>query len=241
MALLMVISWERSLSPFAHVSVFLPLHLRWNWYQNPESSSPTDIQSLAEHLNILNLLLLTSQFLFDQLHPNGPSVDEQPWESLPNIPSLISVFHSAHAIFYTPSDVLGSHGMLHQIIWSTPSWCRKEAQYNCVLVVEDEDKPRMWGMSVGCVCTFLSFLYNDTTYPCAHIDHFKHVGHSPDAVTGMWKVQPELVGSMPVQSVVHIDTILCNFHLIPAYGDGPIPHQLHYSRSLDIFSSLLTM
>ena len=96
-------------------------------------------------------------------------------------------------------------------------------------------------MSVGCVCTFLSFLYNDTTYPCALIDHFKHVGHSPDPVTGMWKVQPELVGSMPVQSVVHIDTILCNFHLIPAYGDGPIPHQLHYSRSLDIFSSLLTM
>ena len=111
----MVISWERLLSTFAHVSVFLPLHLTWNWYQNPESSSPTDIVSLAEHLNILNLPLLTSQFLFNQLHPDGPAADKQPWESLPNIQSPILVFHSAHAIFYAPSDVSGSHGMHRRI------------------------------------------------------------------------------------------------------------------------------
>ena len=127
--------------------------------------------------------------------------------------------------------------MHRQIIQSTPSWHRKEARYDCVLVVEDEDKPRMQGMSVGCVRTFLSFLYNDITYPCAFIDRFKRVGRGPDPVTGMWKAQPELVGHIPVRSVVHIDTILRNVHLIPAFGDGLIPHQLHYSKSLDIFSS----
>ena len=127
--------------------------------------------------------------------------------------------------------------MHHQIIRSTPSWRRKEAQYDCILVVEDEDKPGMQGMSVGHVRTFLSFSYNDITYPCALIDHFKRVGCGPDPVTGMWKVWPEFVGHIPVWSVVHIDMILHNVHLIPAFGDGFIPRQLHYSKSLDIFSS----
>ncbi|KAN0138098.1 hypothetical protein V8E53_003987 [Lactarius tabidus] len=204
----------------------------------PQPGYPADLQSLAEHLNTPNLPLLASQFLFNQLHPDGPSADEQPLEDLPNIPSQISVFHSAHAIFHAPSDVSGSHGMHRQIIWATPSWRRKEAQYDCVLIVEDQDKPGMRGMSVGRVRAFLSFSYNDTTYPCALIDRFKCIGRGPEHVSGMWKVRPERVGgALPVQSVVHIDTILHNVHLIPVFGEGSIPHRLHYSKSLDIFSS----
>ncbi|KAF8264880.1 hypothetical protein EI94DRAFT_1772541 [Lactarius quietus] len=109
--------------------------------------------------------------------------------------------------------------MHHQIIHSTPSWWKKDAHYNCVLVA------------------FLSFSHNDTVYPCALIDCFKHVGWGPDPVTGMWRVHPELVSSKPIQSVVHIDTILRNVHLIPVFGTGSIPHHLHYSKSLDVFSS----
>ncbi|KAN0140617.1 hypothetical protein V8E53_001826 [Lactarius tabidus] len=93
----------------------------------PQPGYPADLQSLAEHLNTPDLPLLASQFLFDQLHPDGPSADEQPLEDLPNIPSQISVFHSAHVIFHAPSDVSGSHSMHRQIIRATPSWRRKEA------------------------------------------------------------------------------------------------------------------
>ncbi|KAF8269094.1 hypothetical protein EI94DRAFT_1699746 [Lactarius quietus] len=82
---------------------------------------------LAEHLNSPNLLQLIHQFLFDQLQPDKVSEDKQPWESLPNIQSPFSVFHSAHVVFYAPSDVSGSHGMHHQIIHSTPSWHQKHA------------------------------------------------------------------------------------------------------------------
>ena len=92
-------------------------------------------------------------------------------------------------------------------------------------------------MIVGCVRAFLSFSFDGRVYPCALIDRFKRVGRSPDPITGMWKVQPEFRGSQRVQSIVHIETILCNVHLIPVFGTGHIPHRLHFSKSLDIFSS----
>ena len=161
---------------------------------------------------------------------------EQPWANLPVIQSKFLVYHSARAIFYAPSDVSGSHGMHRQIIRSTPSWHQKDPRYDCVLVVEDQDKPGMRGMIVGRVRTFLSFSYDDTVYPCALIDRFKQVGQGPDPITGMWRVQPEIVGSRHQQSIVHIDTILRNVHLIPVFGTGFIPHRVHYSNSLDIFS-----
>ncbi|KAH9010810.1 hypothetical protein EDB85DRAFT_2077168 [Lactarius pseudohatsudake] len=202
----------------------------------PQSGYPSDLASLTEHIHAPNLPLLVQQFLFDQLNPDELPAVQQPWVALPNIQSKVLVFHSARAIFYAPSDVSGSHGMHHQIIRSTPSWRRKEARYDCVLIVEDQDRPGMRGMIVGRVRTFFSFTYNETVYPCALIDCFKRVGRGPDPVTGMWRVQPEFMGLQPAQSVVHIETILCNVHLIPVFGSGSIPHRLHYSNSLDIFS-----
>ena len=92
-------------------------------------------------------------------------------------------------------------------------------------------------MIVGQVCAFLSFSFNDTIYLCVLINCFKWVGWAPDPITGMWKVQPELRASQPVWAVVHIETILYNVHLIPVFGTGYIPQQLHYSQSLDVSSS----
>ncbi|KAH9174065.1 hypothetical protein EDB89DRAFT_2113711 [Lactarius sanguifluus] len=202
----------------------------------PQSGYPSDLASLTEHIHAPNLPLLMQQFLFDQLNPDELPAVQQPWVALPNIQSEVLVFHSARAVFYAPSDVSGSHGMHRQIIRSTPSWRQKEARYDCVLIVEDQDRPGMRGMIVGRVRTFFSFTYNETVYPCALIDRFKRVGRGPDPVTGMWRVQPEFMGSQPAQSVVHIETILRNVHLIPVFGSGSIPHRLHYSNSLDIFS-----
>lgn len=91
-------------------------------------------------------------------------------------------------------------------------------------------------MVVGRVRAFLSFSYNEIVYPCALIDRFKRVGRGPDPLTGLWRVQPEHIGSQSVQSVVHIETILRNVHLMPVFGTGYIPHRLHYSDSLDVFS-----
>ncbi|KAH9016353.1 hypothetical protein EDB85DRAFT_2076211 [Lactarius pseudohatsudake] len=175
-----------------------------------ERGYPSDLTSLAEYLGL------------------SPAI-------LPNIHTNVGVFHSARAVFHAPSDVSGTHGMQRQMIRATPSWRQKEARYDCVLIVED-DRPGMRGMVVGRVRSFFSFTYDDVNYPCALIDRFRRVGRCPDPVTGMWRVQPEVTNSRRVQSVVHIETILRNVHLIPVFGKGFIPHNLHFSDSLDIFS-----
>jgi hypothetical protein len=208
---------------------------------SPEPGYPTELVSLAEYLNVSNLPLLLRQFLFDQLHPDNLP-DEQLPIPLPNIhhDTSMNVFHSARAVFHAPSDASGTHGMQRQIIRATPSWRQKEARYDCVLIVEDENKPGMRGMVVGRVRCLLSFTYNDIIYPCALIDRFKRVGRSPDPVTGMWRVQPEIIrsrrGTRRIQSIVHVETILRNVHLIPVFGSGFVPRRLHFSDSLDIFT-----
>ena len=207
-----------------------------------EPGYPTELVSLAEYLNAPNLPLLLRQFLFDQLHPDELPAVQNPIAILPTIDTSVNVFHSACAIFYAPSDVSGTHGMQRQIIRATPSWRQKEARYDCVLIVEDQDKPGMRGMVVGRVRCFLSFMHNDITYPCALVDRFKRVGRSPDPITGMWKVQPETARSRHglrrrIQSIVHIETILRNVHLIPVFGSGFVPHRLHFSDSLDVFAT----
>lgn len=135
-----------------------------------EPGYPTELVSLTTYLNVLNLPLLLRQFLYDQLHPHGLPAAQIPIAVLPTIHTSVNVFHSARTVFYAPSDVSGTHGMQRQIIRATPSWRQKEARYDCVLIVEDQDKPGMRGMVVGRARCFLSFTYNDITYPCALID-----------------------------------------------------------------------
>ena len=84
-------------------------------------------------------------------------------------------------------------------------------------------------MIVGQVKLLFSFTYDGVTYPCALINRFTRVGQAPDSVTGMWKVRPELdrYGNY-VQSVEHLDIIFRSAHLIPVFGDGPLPTEFHY-------------
>ena len=134
--------------------------------------------------------------------------------------------------------------MHSQTIRSSPQWHGGHECWDCVLIVEEEDKLGMKDMMVGCVQCFLSFSHLDNHYHCALIDHFKHVGTRPDPVTGLWKVKWQVVTvgrrEVPIQSVIHIDTILHNVHLIPVFGDGHVPQGLHYQHSLDTFDTFYT-
>jgi hypothetical protein len=52
---------------------------------------------------------------------------------------------------------------------------------------------------------FFSLKHDGITYPCALVQWFKHVADSPDEITGMWVVEPELLedGACCV-SVIHL-------------------------------------
>ncbi|KAI0313865.1 hypothetical protein OF83DRAFT_1208258 [Amylostereum chailletii] len=184
---------------------------------------PSNIYVIAEQIHEPLLPVLTHRFLFHQLHPDVSTTPIQ----LPQLKqsTRIRVYHSARATFYAPSDVSGLQGMRREIIRSTPRWQKTGPRRDCVFIVEDESKPGMRGLAVARARLFFSFEHGGTVYPCALLDHFERIGTRPDPITGMWK------------TVEHLDTFLRSAHLMPVYGDGPLPTDFHYTYSLDAFNS----
>ena len=194
---------------------------------------PRDLETLADHHNQPDLPWLTRQFVFEQLHP-----DADPYNPHlhPTISSKISVFHSAMATFYAPSNDPGIHGMHHKRLHSTPSWCGRGPCHDTALVVEDQSKPGMWGLRVVRIKLLFLFNFKGVYYPCALVEWFWRKGDRPDLDMGLWMVEPEMTHSDHDMSVLHLDTFLHGAHLLPLFdGHWPLPHNFHWSYTLDAF------
>ena len=146
----------------------------------------------------------------------------------------ISVFHSAVATFFSPSDPSNSHGMRRERIRSTPSWRGYGERRDCAFVVEDDTKPGMSGMLIVRIKLLFSFHYNGVYFPCALVEWFDRVGY--DHSTGMWIVRPGFTRGKRDKSVLHLDSLLRAAHLIPVYsGNQQLPLDFHYTYSLHAF------
>jgi hypothetical protein len=181
---------------------------------------------------------LTRRFLHDQLYPDGPPANEMELEECPEIHTKISVFGSATATFYAPSDECGLRGMRRERIRSTHSWRNQGPRRDCALVVEDDTKPGIKGLTPVRVMLFFSFIHLGKPYPCAFVEWFKKYGSHPDKETGMWKVRPHMVGRRRLRTVVHLDTFLRGAHLLPVFdGATRLPVDFHFSYSLGAFEA----
>ncbi|GBE89318.1 predicted protein [Sparassis crispa] len=79
-----------------------------------ERSYPRYLDELAADISQPQLPVLTRRFLYDQIHRHDPdaiSSNVVELDDCPIVINKISVFHSAVAIFYAPSDIFGIHGM----------------------------------------------------------------------------------------------------------------------------------
>ena len=198
---------------------------------------PRSLEALAAHIKQPQLPALARRFLFDQLN-NNPEVtsDNVDLEDCPMIEGKISVFHSAIASFFAPSDECGRYGMRRERIRSCPLWRGKAPRRDCAFVVEDEDKPGMRGMNVVQVQLFFSFTYNGKEYQCALVTWFSRMGRSRDNETGMWKVRPDIRQGQRLCSVIHLESFLRGAHLLPIFGENFLPINFDYSDSLDAFA-----
>ena len=147
----------------------------------------------------------------------------------------VSVFHSAVATFFAPSDISGTRGMRRERIRSTPSWRGGAPRRDCAFIVEDEDKAGMSGMAVVRVLLFFSVAYNGVEYPCALVEWFQRLGCDP--VTGMWVVRPDRTRGRRDKTVIHLDSFLRAAHLIPVYGNQKIPLDFEHTYSLNAFEA----
>lgn len=183
---------------------------------------------------------LLHAFLSDQLSRSDSEghIDSDEDEDLLEGISPISVYHSAIASFYAPSDPSGIRGMRRERIRSTPSWRSTGPRRDCAFVVEKQNEHGFRGMSVVRIKLFFSFRYEGEEYPCALVEWFKKDGRSPNEQTGMWEVKPEEDRhGERLTTVIHLDTILRGAHLIPIYGSSFIPPHFHHTWSLDAFKA----
>jgi hypothetical protein len=150
-----------------------------------------------------------------------------------NPATKFSVYHSAIATFFAPSDLSGIGGMRSERIRALPSWRNGPSRYDTVLVSTDRQLEGMISLDVARVRLFFSFTHEDIEYPCALINWYDRVSNSQDEDTGMWIVKP-VPGS---SAVIHIDAILRCAHLIPVFGQNFIDRSINltYNNSLDAF------
>lgn len=199
---------------------------------------PRNANSLGNRIGY-DLVHLIRHFLYEQLHPDtNISGAEVALSDCPNFQEPITVFTSAVATFYAPSDLCGVAGMHRERIRATPSWKKSGVElprYDCVFVESNPDLPGFEGMLVARVRLLFSFEFLNIVYPCALVDWFEKAGADVDADTGMWVVKPEVRRGGRVSSVIHLDCVLRGAHLLPIFGDDFVPLILRYSSTLSVF------
>jgi hypothetical protein len=189
--------------------------------------------------------MLIREFLHEQLHPDSEAQSlisaNSTLNTLPNFRDTekISVYKSASATFYAPSDLSGIGGMRRECIRAVQSWRRGPPRYDCVFVVTDDTAEGMRSLEVARVRLLFSFMYAGTYYPCALVHWFSRMGDIPDEDTGLWMVEPDhdtVDGSLHA-AVIHLDAVLRAAHLIGVYGSDILPKDLSFTDSLDAFRS----
>ena len=206
-----------------------------------EKGYPTTSEALANVFGQHDFHELIQRFLFDQVHlddANTPSSSDITLEQCPPFNSSISVYHTMTAVFYSPSDPCGPHGMRRESIHSTPCWWKGAPRHDTVFVEHDPTIPGIHGLDVVRLLAVFSFFWSGKYHHCALVRWFTHVAEEPDINTGMWVVQPDYnADGSPAVGVIHLDSVLQAAHLMPVFGNRFLPLDLTANHSLDTFQS----
>ncbi|KAF8273046.1 hypothetical protein EI94DRAFT_47230 [Lactarius quietus] len=161
-----------------------------------------------------------------------------PLAQCPPFDSRISVYHTMTAIFYSPSDPSGLRGMHQECIRSNPCWCKHLPRRDTVFIERDPTLPGIRGLDIVQLLVLFSFVWMGVLYPCALVRWFTYIADEPDEAMGLWVVQPDYnADGSPAIGVIHLDSVLCGAHLMPVFGDSPIPIGLGAENSLDVFQA----
>lgn len=202
---------------------------------------PKQLDALVDHIQQPQLPDLIRRFLYDQLYPNSPiSGTDMPIDECPMFQERVSVFTSAVATFFAPSDFSGMGGMHRERIRSVSMWRHGPARRDCVFIQKDDKVDGFRGLHAARFLLFFSFAFEGVTYPCALVTWFLPIGNEPCDQTGMWVVEPELdEDGERVMAVVHLDCILRGAHLIAVYGSSFLPIGFHFTDTLDAFQAYI--
>ncbi|KAF8443671.1 hypothetical protein L210DRAFT_3643262 [Boletus edulis BED1] len=208
--------------------------------RTPQRKRARTVRELGEELDIDpdDLDHLLQHFLYHQENMDDMrDLADIPLDECPSYGGKISVYNSAVATFYAPSDISGVNGMRREYIRSCPSWRQAYPRHDCTFVTTDSDLKGMEGLDVVRILAFFSFTLHGERFPCAVVHWFVR-SDGPDPDTGMWIAQPGFnTHHQRNISIIHIDSIYRAAHLIPIYGTQSIPSEplIQPHHSYDIF------
>ncbi|TFK91072.1 hypothetical protein K466DRAFT_542342 [Polyporus arcularius HHB13444] len=202
-----------------------------------ENAYARRLEQLVAELEQPDLATHLRRYLYDHLYPELEPAVDVPLDVCPDISlrTRLSLYRSARAVFYAPSEAAGVGGMHQEYIRCVPSWYSGPGRYDTVLVQINPDEPGMLGMTVARVRALFSFVYDNHRHECALVDWFEVDGDEPDSVTGMWMVKPETNGGQRVSGVIPLGSIARGCLLSPVYGQTRLPKGFNHSHSLDAF------
>jgi hypothetical protein len=210
-----------------------------------ERGYPSTLEALALHVQQPQLVQLTRSFLWECLNPeDARDALKVPVDELPHVSddNHISVFHSAVATFYAPSDLSSAGGMTRERVCCNPHWRNSYARYDTVLTESETCAALlgMRGMDVGRVFLFFSIHFHGVRHACALIHNFSLVGDAPDTDTGLWIVRPRFNAARQHRMrVVSLNRIRRSTLLLPVFGTSAIADldELDFPSTLDVFQS----
>ncbi|TFK60533.1 hypothetical protein BDN72DRAFT_939822 [Pluteus cervinus] len=213
----------------------------------PQRPAPTGysvhLEQLRMEIGVPDLPDHIRQFLFEELEIDP---QESPWDvpidrcPVLEYPLRISIYHSARATFFAPSEPSNPRGLNYDFIRAVPAWRKTAERHDCVFVYNSSDITRrgLSALHVAQVYTFLSFQHDGEPYRCALLRWFVPVEEEPSSDTGMWVVQPaKTTTGRDLYSVEHIGSIVRAAHLMPVYGNDFIPNSLKHYQALTSFEA----
>ncbi|KAH9979641.1 hypothetical protein BJV74DRAFT_798277 [Russula compacta] len=100
-----------------------------------ERGYPRYLSDLAKHINQPKLPEHIRHFLYDQLNPDSANFGaDMPLHECPFFDGHVSVYHSATAHFYAPSDLCGAGGMVIGWVFLFFSFTFRDVFYPCTLI-----------------------------------------------------------------------------------------------------------
>ena len=96
----------------------------------------------------------------------------------------------------------------------------------------------MQGLLIARVYLFFRFSFANREYPCALV-HWYTKSAEPDAVTGLWVVEPEYTRHRyRNMGIVHLDSVVRGAHLLPRFpSNTQLPREIDYIHTLDVYRS----
>jgi hypothetical protein len=142
---------------------------------------------------------------------------------LPSYKACISIYPTAVATFYAPSDLCGVGGMRSEQIRALPNWRNSSCgRFDCVFIWHNDESQIQNGphaFDVARVRLFFVLLYNRVRYTCALVHDFCLAADSADEDTGMWIVCPAFdLDHHHLARVITLSSVYRAAHLVPVFG-----------------------